>query len=344
MATYRAEVLNCRAMAKISIPTIRKVKPPLLIEAAHLEALDQIIERNLVGMREYNNKEIADEAAKRVRTYVHRRLISEQNAAAEEEKYKKEFSASFEFREERSVSIYLTKGKEIKALTFSEAISQPVGDDELATGFLAYLKVGRMRAKVTLGPESWRPHLEVEVQPNDIELTQQLFGTLSNWASAFEAPKWQQRWVNMKWLPSSILFLWLMMGVLFVPLAQWSQAGAQANKEEGRQLLSSGGVNASNEQRAISIILAIESEYSSTNVHAKPLGLKYWAYVIFGGLILGAVSIFPNTCIGLWKGRRRVAAWRWWIRLLTVGIPLSLLGYVLVPWVMYWFKISPPSP
>jgi hypothetical protein len=157
-------------MARLSISTSRDVKPPLLVDATQLEALDQIFGRYLGALRDYNNAQIASEASRRVRNYLRRGHLAEKDALVEEDKQRKEIAADYNHREERSVSIYLTKGKEIKAHSFSEALSQPVGDDEVATGFSSYVMVGPITAKVALGPDSWQNTLHIEVTPNDVEL------------------------------------------------------------------------------------------------------------------------------------------------------------------------------
>ena len=133
------------------------------------------------------------------------------------------------------------------------------------------------------------------------------------------------------------------MGAIYIPLRNWREAGNSAAKEEARKLLASGGLTASNEQRAIGLLLAIESGYSPSSVRTPPLGLKYWSYVSLGGLILLAMTIYPDLCIGLWKGKRRLHNWRIWMRTLTIGIP-SLIGVrVLLPWILYWLNLGPPG-
>src|SRR5258707_7679005 len=102
-------------MPKISSPTSRTVKCPLLIDAAHLEALDKVVDRHLPDMREYKNRKIAEEVARKVREWLHGGVLKQEQAATYEEKFKKELLTSYEYRESRSVTLYITKGREIQA-------------------------------------------------------------------------------------------------------------------------------------------------------------------------------------------------------------------------------------
>jgi hypothetical protein len=329
-------------MASVSFPTARTIECPLLIEASHLESLDKIFDQHLPQLQAHNEKRIAEEASRGTRQYVLRRYITEDNAEAYEAKLKKELSDDYKYRKVRSVSIYLTRGREITAKNFTEAMNLPVGDDELPVGFSAVLRVGVIKANLNTGYR-FNQKITVEVEPNNTEVALSLFGALSNWASGIEAPKWQQKWCAWKAAPVLLLSMWLFIGVLAVPFTNWNEAGKSAAKEEARKLLA-GGVNANNERRATELLLAIESDYVPPSVRAPSLGVKYWSYVSLGAIILFVVTIYPSMCIGLWKGKRRLHAWRAWMRILTIGIPALLGTYVLIPWLLYWLKLVPPNP
>jgi hypothetical protein len=252
---------------------------------------------------------------------------------------------SYDYQESRSVSLYLTKGREIQAQQFSEATSQPVDEDEMAVGFSLRLRVGPIHATVKAGEHSfhWSKNLSVDVEPNDNEIAQGLFGALSNWASDVEAPKWQQKWSEHKWRAGVVLTIWLIVGVFAVPLYNWNRAAQGAAKQEAHKLLATGGVNSKNEQQALELLLTIESGYSPAGVPASTLGLKYWGYISLGVMVLVAIAIYPDLCIGIWKGKRRLRAWRVWMRTLAIGIPSSIGLRLLLPWILYWLNLGPPG-
>src|SRR5258708_30828462 len=121
-------------MAKITFPTSKTIACPLLIDRQHLESLDAVIDSHLPQMDEYKEKRISESVARRVREYVLNDVIKEEAVAAYEAKYRKQLLNDYDYRESRSVSLYLTKGPEIRAKRFSEAISQPIGEEEMPIG------------------------------------------------------------------------------------------------------------------------------------------------------------------------------------------------------------------
>lgn len=330
-------------MAILSFPTTRKIQCPLLIEANHLESLDRIFDRHLPQMQEEKIRGVAEEASQMVRQGLRKHYIKEEKAAASEAEYKQELANSSKYRESRVVSIYLTKGREIIATNFSEAMDQPVGEDELPVGFSAHMRVGEITARVS-AVGHWHKEMTVQVDPNDNEVAQSLFGALSNWASGIEAPKWQQKWLENKWIASGLLLIWLVAGGMFIPFGNWNEAGKNAAKEEAKKLLAAGGINTDNEHRAIELLLAIQSDYRPPSISTPPLGLKYWSYLFLGALILLAVTIYPDLCIGLWKGKHRLHHWRLWMRTLTLAVPGLLATYLFIPWLLHWLKLAPPNP
>jgi len=179
-------------MAKLSFPTSREIRGPLLIDPTQLEVLDQIIDRHLERMREFRNNMVNEQVSKRSREGLSEGWLKENELASYEAKRKREFLSTYTFRETRSFSLYLTRGREIQAHRFSEAASQPVGDQETALGFSSYVRVGEVEAKIRLR-RSITSEISIDVEPNGVEVAQELFGALSNWASDIEASKWQQR-------------------------------------------------------------------------------------------------------------------------------------------------------
>jgi hypothetical protein len=330
-------------MAKLSYPTSRTIQCPLLIDASQLESLDRIIDDHIPQMRDFKDKMISDLVVRQVRASLEKGYIKEEQRATAESKTKTELAKDYDFRESRSVALYLSKGREIQAGRFSEAISQPMSDDEIAVGFMMRVRVADIKAEVKL-EYSYAQRMDIEVEPKDNEVAQGLFGALSNWASDIEAPRWQQKWSDLASFVVLLLLLVLMCGLVLIPLVNWTESGKTAQKEEARKFLSSGGVNTTNVPQALQLLLAIDSDYNPGSVRTPPLGFKYWAYFALVTFILFAGSFYPTICIGLWGGKRHLRFWRSWIRILSVGIPTLILIPVLLPWLTYWLKITPPSP
>lgn len=328
-------------MARLSFPTERQVQCPLLIDASQLEALDAIIDRHTTPLNALKERELEEATSRELQRRVTRGFLKEDRLEAEKPRIK-EFTRATKFdKDGRSVRIYLTRGREIQAQRFSEAISQPIGEQETPIGFALFYRTGNVRARVIL-VDSWRQELSLEVEPNDSEGAQELFGALSNWASDIEAPKWQQKWVENRHAIVLLMFFWVVLGLIFVPVLNWEFAGRRANQAEARKILAQ-GINSNNQQRAFDLLLAIESNYNLAEVNGSIVGVRYWSYFGIGALILVMAVIAPHVSIGVWKGKHQLRRWRWWLTTVTVSIPALLVGSLIVPWILHLLGLSPPN-
>lgn len=327
-------------MAKLSYPTNRKVVCPLLIDVTQLEALDQIIDRHAGPLEALRDKQLDDSTEKDLREDVAKGYLKEEDIEKTRPGTRERMRSLYYSRDSKSAILYLTRGKEIQAERFSEAISQPVGEEEIPLGLALHFRVGSVEARVRL-EHRWEPELSIDVEPNDLEAAQELFGALSNWASDIEAPKWHQKWLALRDLIVIVLAAWVLSGLMAVPLIIWGDAGKNVSMAEARKLLA-GGINQNNQLRALELILAIESEYNP-GVNSPPLGLRYWSYFGIGILILLMAAICPKVSIGVWKGRRQLKRWRSWMTMVTVTIPLLLVGSLILPWLLHLLGLSPPS-
>jgi hypothetical protein len=328
-------------VARLSFPTERQVQCPLLIDAAQLEALDAIIDHHTGPLSALKERELEDVTSRELQRRLTRGFLKEDQLEAQKPRVR-EFTRSTKFdKDGRSVRLYLSRGREIQAQRFSEAVSQPIGEQETPLGFALFFRIGNVRARAIL-VDSWRQELSLEVEPNDNEAAQELFGALSNWASDIEAPKWQQKWVAIRDYIVPIVFFWVVLGLIFVPVLNWEGAGRRANEAEVRKLLAQ-GITPSNQQRAFNLLLAIESNYDSGGTGASLVGVRYWSYFGIGALILVMALIAPHVSIGVWGGKHQLRRWRWWLKTVTVTIPVLLVGSLILPWILHLLGLSPPN-
>ena len=108
----------------------------------------------------------------------------------------------------------------------------------------------------------------------------ELFGALQNWASDLAAPKWQQKWLQAKWLCYPLLGMWLLIGMLDMPLTYRNDEVKDYQKAEARRLVA-GGINAGNQSQALELLLKIASDYevryNRLTARCKILGI-FWAW------------------------------------------------------------------
>ncbi len=325
-------------MAKLSLPTSRDIAAPLLIEKEQLERLDEIIDKHLPALREYKDSLVQEMTEKDALRFASRRNLSPEQSQKKKEEYKRLVLARFR-NDARSATIYITRGRDISAERFSEVLGHPGNDEETPLGLSYFLRIGEVTARVRLSSSSFTREISIEVEPNNVEVALQLFGSLSNWSSDIEAPRWQQKWCEYSWIPRFLLAMFLLIGVIFVPLSNRAEAGRNANKAEAQKLLSQ-GINQNNQQRALELLLAISSDYNP-NPPILPLGLRYWGCVVFGALILVGASVCPKVSIGVWRGKKSLTRARSWLNAVTYGIPGLAFTSVVWPWILHLLGISP---
>ncbi len=326
-------------MARLSFPTEARIPGPLLIDANQLQGLDQLIDGHIDALRREREHLIAASTEKEIGELLANGLLR-QDQIADKGGWVRESVARRLEREARSVTIYLPRGKAVHAKRFAEAMSHPLGEEEAPSGFLLNLKVAAVEVRVGVN-SPWSEDLRIDVDPNDVGVAQELFGALRNWASDVEAPKWQQRWSALNPVFGLLFYLWILGGLVLFPLATWSTASKDLQKSEARKLLAS-GINPSNQQRALELLLAIESDYHP-GAPTSSLGLRYWGYFGLGAIFLGAACICPKTSIGIWRGKQNVKRWRLWIKTATVTVPVLIVTSILLPWLLHWLNLAPPS-
>jgi hypothetical protein len=247
---------------------------------------------------------------------------------------------------ERSVVIYLTAGRTVKAESFADAIKQPHVTNEEPLGFRASVEGDEIKATVsltklalatrkTINPNQTQtvqltPQLEFNVEPSEKEAAQELFGALQNWAAEFAPSDGLRMWARFRLLFASLLLIWI---VLVALLGTFRFPISNDYQDQAFQILQK-GVNEDNQRKAIEVILGIVSKNQSPESKAvfntRP-GKRYWSVAIGVAFALFCLSLCPSIVIGIWKGKRTLDRWRVWIRFILVTIPGILLGSILIP-------------
>jgi hypothetical protein len=332
-------------MAKVSYPTEARIPLPLLVTEDQLKRLDQILDQSHVKLRLERDRQLEADIDEDIADDLRRERIKKQEITSEyREKLKKQSLLRSSWREEeRAVTISLTRGRQVTVESFAEAESQAISQDEVPLGFVCRLNVGPAGLHVSLNGR-WSEDLRIEVKPNHGEAAQEVFGALVNWANDVRAPKWQRRWHQLQFASVMLLALIVLLGMILFPLITWGQGVQESNREEARKLLAQGGINPANEARALELILAIESDFEPAGSQRRLPGTRYWAYISLAGAFLLIVAIRPTRAIGLWKGKEKLKREKLWIRIVSVTIPTLLVTTVLLPWLLHFLHLRPPSP
>jgi len=203
-----------RGCLGLSFDTEKELQAPILIDLEQLTVLDGIIDKYAERLRRERDARLEEGTTAEISDRIAKGYLKEGEVETRRADIRK-FVADVNRwdREARSVTIYLSHGRQIEAQSFAEAIGQPLIQEETARGFLLSLRIGSVEAKIRAGHRGGE-ELAMEVEPRNSEISQELFGALENWASDIEATKWQQKWV----CPDLFSF-WLLFSAGFGPIA-----------------------------------------------------------------------------------------------------------------------------
>jgi hypothetical protein len=190
---------------KLSYPTSSKIDFPLLVDASQLERLDEIIDEHLDGMKTERDRRLETALDADIAEDVRRGLFTLEKAAERRADRLKLWKVRDTWAEEkRSITISLSKGRQIEVTRFAEALSHPPSQDEIPLDYLLSCKVGPLSVSVEITGDS-DYGLRIKVSPSDSEKSQEIFGALVNWLRDVQAPNWQRLWHKLHSLAGIIL-------------------------------------------------------------------------------------------------------------------------------------------
>jgi len=234
----------------------------------------------------------------------------------------------------KSLTIFLSRERELKTSSFKEALSHIASQNEVARGFEYLVRMQNTTASISLLPrkkndqkkeDQEEQSLEVRVSPESAGTSHEIFGELRNWADTAEAPTWQQWLLQLRPLFRVGLAFPLLI-LLTIPFNTSPTANEykETVKQQARTLLRD-GINQQNQSQALELLLALESDYIPPGTKAERVRKPIAAYLI-AVYVLGFLSFTPTLCIAIWVGKKRLRWWNGWMKFNTVTIPALLLA------------------
>ncbi len=174
------------------------------------------------------------------------------------------------FQSTKSLTIFLSKDRQLKSDSFKEAMSHIASQNEVASGFEYRAIVPNMTALVRLLPskkgeqkkDQEEQFLEIRVDSPSSATSYEIFLELRNWADTVEAPLWRQ-WFLFEPRPLYRIGLVFPLIILLAMLFNSSPTAPEykdALKQQARDLLRN-GINQQNQTKALELVLALESDY-----------------------------------------------------------------------------------
>ena len=319
-------------VATITSPTARTFARPIWVDLAQLKNLDAIIDRYSERLQAEHEKLLDEETDSQFSEYYARPGMTDEQIASQKASIKQTLiNKSGWGKETRSLTVDLSHGRQLEVRDFTEAADHAGLDDEIPFGFFLFYILKPFKVRVSLN-SSWEEKLNISTEPSEAELSRAIFGSLSNWGKDVAAPALYRKWFQLRWLFWMLLCLCLVVGVsLFIGGFNDIRS---ANIEAAHKLLDH-GIDSSNESQALSLVLAIESEYGGKVVAATP-HIRAWVYL---GLVTGVflmLSLCPGLAIGLWRGKSYLRICRWWARFVAITVPLFVFVTFIRPWLVSW--------
>jgi hypothetical protein len=236
-------------------------------------------------------------------------------------------------------SRYLTillHGSELPAGSFKQAFWHTTSQNEVAVGFIYNFRFGDAQALVRVSADTNKEQqgskdeaevLEIRVVPQSSRISQGLFVALKAWAEEV-GPSAYQRWLlSARGFARFFLAMMLIFGGLafFSPTTDFKQF----YKEEAHKILKE-GVNQSNQQRAIELLLALQTDYSPPGLKRQQFGTVNPTFVVIA-VTLAILAVTPRICLGFWKGKRRLQLYRWWMKAVPGTIPALIFARYVLP-------------
>lgn len=169
--------------------------------------------------------------------------------------------------------------------------------------------------------------VSLQVSPERLPISREVFGSIKNWIDNNQPSKWQQNWGR---LAAAFWIIWLV-GFVFgsFTYATFSKSTPPKAETEAREILQQ-SVSATNQFRAIETLLALQLRPAGGS---KTISIAYWwlAACGFGLCACLVFSLQPNGHLGIGKGVMTVKRWRTWIRFITIVVPGFVFGSFISP-------------
>lgn len=223
-----------------------------------------------------------------------------------------------------SVVVLFANGSRIVGSSFDDIEAHLEAAQNVPSGFSLTVESGLVTA--TVESDEIYHNLKVEVTPSTSEAATIFYSAMRQWAQRMKPPFWQKWWLTIVISPWIVWILWIgLAGFTWVGVA--NSSGNEYYKEQARQLVEK-GITTDNQLKALQTLLAIQSDYSTTQQH---LGRWFWFFLFGGSLVMLVLSYPPKIVIGLGRGEKRVILWQKWLKFVFVVVPSFVASNILWP-------------
>ncbi|GEM_PF-5503630 len=309
-------------MSEIIYRTSAVVRGPWFLNQIELEELDVILEEQEAQLQSYAKKkidqEVLDDVQSEKRLSERYKLPKEINWEEKEKEIRGRLEDSSRFAVERTILMCYVDGKKLSVNSFSEAMRHPESTNSYIEGFIVSLKCAGISCTVKLDDDY--QCFSINVYPENLKESQEIFRAFQHWAITHQPPKWQSLWLSAP----RLLSLWFfVMAIVFLASFGISENSKFLLKEQAHKMISA-GIAQKDSLKAQELMLALLSNYSPPT---STIVVSRWYIWLLGvGSVLAIIlCVKPSKIyVGVGKGRIWVRNWRWWLNFVFYTIPASL--------------------
>jgi len=303
-------------------------KGPWLLDREQMQGLDELFTAQRLVLQNYRkqkiNAQVESELLEALKSDDKKQLNKKEKDALKQTLLERVSERSSFNPDSIMVETRLNRNRKLVTHCIGEAMSHAAIEDAHVEKLIVCMKVADVHAHWEF--EKATNRVSINVEPEELKTGRDVFDVINQWLDRNKPPTWQQCWGDICYL------LWMAMIVIgFGGTALLSQLSAQSLpfRDQAFQLLQS-GINATNQVRAIELLLAIQSGYTA---QPRPSFYPQWWFPSVGLALLACVafSVRPGSHLGVGAGKKRVQRWRWWVKCISVTFPTLLASSFLWP-------------
>lgn len=309
-------------MPELLYPTSKSYDGPWLIDLKSLEVLDDIVNREWDKMKQHKELRINEKIERELKALPPDKR-DEKEASIEER-----VRNSYRFEKDKSeLTINFKSGNKMAASSFEEASREPSVSSEIPIGFRLKLESGEVSTELSVN-DSGYDNLKFSVEPENALISKDIFFEINKWAKSNRSPIWVRIWRSIQGLQWVLLFVMLVSHSLFVKTDY--DKYKKALTAEAHKIIQN-GVDSTEVNRALEILLSLETKYLPETVEdSLSISRSYVVILAIAFFICIVLSFPPKSYLGFGKGEKRVRYWKFWLKLISVTIPISILLPILL--------------
>jgi hypothetical protein len=325
-------------MPSFSFPTRYEGTGPWFLDKAGLGEFDRLVDSCCEMTRQNREEEIETAVLKR-KSELFAEGKGPEQIKASLERLRNDVEAGRLFGTvSRRLQVGLKNGAVISGETFSELAKMPRFHAEIPERFSLNVMCGETRVRVVnecLGDTSY---LRVDVSSGNSAFAEDVFGLFRSWAFDREPSRFLRAWYGLGTIGIVGAISGLCVGAFLAVFLILSvpQSGPSPVKQDALNLAKQ-GVSQANRDKAIGLILSIESGYEPTPPARVQhfSGMRFYLYLALVASLIFTMGKPPRGAIALWGGRRSLERQLIWRRFVMFSTPSTLFITIVLPWVLH---------